>query len=353
MGKGRTAGLEAREALAPAFAQRALAEPIPKWTLPEREMPARTAQQLIEDERGQDANPRRNLASFVTTWMEPEAEKVMFGAAHVNAVDADEYPSVAKFEGRCVAMLADLLHAEGKGPDAAGAASIGSSEAIMLGGLAMKLKWRERRRAKAGDKRELEGMAERPNLVMAANTQVCWHKFCRYFDVEAREVPNDDEHLVLNVEKALEMCDENTIGVCGILGSTYTGEFEDIKALDAGVEALKASKGLTIPIHVDGASGGFVAPFVWPDLEWDFRLKNVVSMNLSGHKFGLVYAGIGWVVWRSWSEVPEPMIFHTNYLGADMKSITMNFSKSASCIVGQYYQVSGACGRRAGTGLKD
>ena len=246
--------------------------------------------------------------------------------------------SVAKFEGRCVAMLADLLHAEGKGPDAAGAASIGSSEAIMLGGLAMKLKWRERRRAKAGDKRELEGMAERPNLVMAANTQVCWHKFCRYFDVEPREVPNDDEHLVLNVEKALEMCDENTIGVCGILGSTYTGEFEDIKALDAGVEALKASKGLTIPIHVDGASGGFVAPFVWPDLEWDFRLKNVVSMNLSGHKFGLVYAGIGWVVWRSWSEVPEPMIFHTNYLGADMKSITMNFSKSASCIVGQYYQ---------------
>ena len=247
-------------------------------------------------------------------------------------------------------MLADLLHAEGKGPDAAGAASIGSSEAIMLGGLAMKLKWRERRRAKAGDKRELEGMAERPNLVMAANTQVCWHKFCRYFDVEPREVPNDDEHLVLNVEKALEMCDENTIGVCGILGSTYTGEFEDIKALDAGVEALKASKGLTIPIHVDGASGGFVAPFVWPDLEWDFRLKNVVSMNLSGHKFGLVYAGIGWVVWRSWSEVPEPMIFHTNYLGADMKSITMNFSKSASCIVGQYYQVSGTCGRRAGTG---
>jgi len=330
----------ARSFLAPTFAQRAIADERSADEFPAEGLTSQVARQLVRDERSADANPKRNLASFVTTWMEEEAVELMQEALDVNAVDEDEYPSIRKFENRCVAMLADLFHApeEGRGSKAAGAATVGSSEAIFLGGLAMKIKWEERQ-AKKRDQPGADAGKPRgtPNLIMAGNVQVCWEKFCAYFDVEPRYVPNDADHLCLNVERALGMIDENTIGVCGILGSTYTGHFEDIAALDAGVEALK-SKGLEVPVHVDGASGAFIAPFAFPDLQWDFKLKNVVSINASGHKYGLVYPGIGWIVWRDWSMVPKKLIFTTNYLGADLPSITINFSKGASQIVGQYYQ---------------
>ena len=330
----------ARSFALPTFAQRAIADARSGDAFPAAGLTAQVARQLVRDERSADANPKRNLASFVTTWMEEEAVDLMQEALDVNAVDEDEYPSVRKFENRCVAMLADLFHAPdgGRGAKAAGAATVGSSEAIFLGGLAMKIKWEERQ-AKKRDQPGADAGKPRgtPNLIMAGNVQVCWEKFCAYFDVEPRYVPNDADHLCLNVERALGMIDENTIGVCGILGSTYTGHFEDIVALDAGVEALK-SKGLEVPIHVDGASGAFIAPFAFPDLQWDFKLKNVVSINASGHKYGLVYPGIGWIVWRDWSMVPKKLIFTTNYLGADLPSITINFSKGASQIVGQYYQ---------------
>lgn len=330
----------ARSFMAPTFAQRAIAEKRSESEFPASGLTAGVARQLVQDERSADANPKRNLASFVTTWMEEEAVTLMQEALDVNAVDEDEYPSIRKFENRCVAMLADLFNApkEGRGAKAAGAATVGSSEAIFLGGLAMKIKWEERQAKKRAEPGADSGRPRAtPNLIMAGNVQVCWEKFCAYFDVEARYVPNDAEHLCLNVDRALSMVDENTIGICGILGSTYTGHFEDIKALDAGVEALKA-KGLHVPVHVDGASGAFIAPFAYPDLVWDFSLKNVVSINASGHKYGLVYPGIGWIVWRDWTMVPKKLIFVTNYLGADLPSITINFSKGASQIVGQYYQ---------------
>ncbi|KAK9795484.1 hypothetical protein WJX73_003546 [Symbiochloris irregularis] len=300
--------------------------------LPERGMPADIAYQLIKDMRQLDSNPRLNLASFVTTWMEPEAEKLIQESLNVNFVDVEQYPSCATIERRCVAMLATLFHApvaeEGK---AVGTSGIGSSEAILLAGLAMKKRWTKARKA-AGKP------FDRPNLIMGANVQVCWHKFTRYWDVEEKLVPVKEDVWVATPKDLVAACDENTIGVVGILGSTYTGAFESIEGIDTAIEKLNKEKGWNIGIHVDGASGAFVAPFLFPDLKWDFRLKNVVSINASGHKYGLVYPGIGWTVWRSPEFLPEEMVFHTNYLGSDQPSFTLNFSKGASMIVAQYYQ---------------
>jgi glutamate decarboxylase len=315
-----------------AFASRYSAQPTPKDRLPDQQMPPNIAYQLIKDMRQLDSNPRLNLASFVTTWMEPEAEKLIQDSLNVNFVDMEEYPSSTEIQNRCVAMLASLYNAPGANlQNAVGTACIGSSEAIMLAGLAMKKRWQERRKK--------EGKSDaKPNLVMGYNVQVCWEKFTRYFDVEERFVPLTEDCYVTRPEEAVKMCDENTIGICGILGSTYTGHYEDIAKMDELVEKLNKETGWNIGIHVDGASGGMVAPFIHPDLVWDFRLKNVVSINTSGHKYGLVYPGIGWVVWRSKEFLPEALVFHVNYLGSDQPSFTLNFSKSAAPIIAQYYQ---------------
>jgi len=316
-----------------AFASRYISTAIPKDRMPDKTIPANVAYQLIKDERQLDANPRLNLASFVTTWMEPEAEKLIAEAQSVNIIDSDQYASCADIQARCVAMLASLWHAPNAGVDSSwGSATIGSSEAIMLAVLAMKKKWEEK------CKRENKPF-DKPNIVYGANVQVCWEKAARYFDVEERMVKLTPEHFVLTPEGAEKLCDDNTIGVVAILGSTYTGEFEDVKGLDKVVEKLNKQHKWELGIHVDGASGGFVAPFVYPDLEWDFRLKNVVSINASGHKYGLVYPGVGWVVWRSKEFLPESMVFHTKYLGSDQPNFTLNFSKSASMVIAQYYQL--------------
>lgn len=279
-----------------------------------------------------DSNPRLNLASFVTTWMEPEAEKLIAESLNVNFVDVEQYPSCTDIQNRCVAMLASLFHAPEPGlGKAVGTAAIGSSEAILLGGLAMKKRWEARQ--KAANK-----PFDKPNLVMGSNVQVCWEKFTRYFDVEEKFVTVSEGTYIATPEGVISQCDENTIGVVGILGSTYTGEYEDIKGLDAKIEELNKKTGWNLGIHVDGASGAFVAPFVDQDLDWDFRLKNVVSINASGHKYGLVYPGIGWTIWRSKEYLPESMIFRTQYLGSDQPSFTLNFSRGASMIIAQYYQ---------------
>lgn len=315
-----------------AFASRYIATPIPKDRMPEKTIPAPVAYQLIRDMRQLDANPRLNLASFVTTWMEPEVEKLIAESQSVNIIDQEQYPSSADIQARCVSMLANLYHAPDASKDNSwGSATIGSSEAIMLAVLAMKKKWEAKR------KQENKPF-DNPNIVYGANVQVCWEKAGRYFDVEERMVKLTPEHFILTPEGAEKLCDENTIGVVAILGSTYTGEFEDVKGLDKVVEKLNKKHNWELGIHVDGASGGFVAPFVYPDLEWDFRLKNVVSINASGHKYGLVYPGVGWVIWRSKDFLPEAMVFHTKYLGSDQPNFTLNFSKSASMVIAQYYQ---------------
>jgi glutamate decarboxylase len=319
------------ESVAPTYARRGLAEPVPRYEMPEDGMDPDTAYQLIHDELTLDGNPTLNLATFVTTWMDEQADKLMAETANKNAIDWDEYPQCVELQDRCVNMLARLFGAP-EGAQTIGCATVGSSEAIHLGGLAMKWRWKAAR--------EAEGRAlGRPNLVMGANVQVCWEKFARYFDVEPRYVPLTHDRFVIGVEEAMALVDENTIGVVGILGSTYTGEYEPIAELSAALDERCARDGLDVPIHVDAASGGFVAPFLQPELRWDFRLPRVKSINVSGHKYGLVYPGVGWVVWREVGDLPKELIFEVDYLGGSHANFSLNFSRGAAQIVAQYYNL--------------
>ncbi len=295
---------------------------LPTTRLSDQSMPAETAYQLIHDELMLDGNARLNLATFVTTWMEPPAARLMTECAEKNMIDKDEYPQTAELERRCVSILANLWNA----PDAdrtVGCSTTGSSEACMLGGLALKRRWTKRRSATG------ESTA-RPNLVMGANVQVCWEKFCNYWEVEARQVPMDGDRFHLSAEEAVARCDENTIGVVAILGSTFDGSYEPVAQIAAALDDLQARTGLDIDIHVDGASGAMIAPFVDEDLVWDFRLPRVASINTSGHKYGLVYPGVGWVLWRDHEALPKELVFNVNYLGGNMPTFALNFSATRS-----------------------
>src|SRR5580704_1186773 len=274
----------------PQFAQLGEISEVPKLRLAPAGMPASTAYEIVHDELLLDGNARLNLATFVTTWMEQDAERLMAECSAKNMIDKDEYPQTAELERRCVNILADLWHAADQG-GATGCSTTGSSEACMLGGMALKWRWRQRRQA-AGKS------VDRPNLVMGANVQVCWEKFCRYWDVEPRLVPVGPDATCLTAEAAVSHCDENTIGVVAVLGSTYDGAYEPVAEIAAALDELAASKAVDIPIHVDGASGGFIAPFLDPEVAWDFRLPRVPSITASGHKYGLVYPGVGWTIRR-------------------------------------------------------
>jgi len=320
-------------AIAPAYTGRLFTAPVPALRLPDESMDPEAAYRFIHDELMLDGSSRLNLATFVTTWMDPEAEKLMAEAFDKNMIDKDEYPATAAIEQRCVCMVADLFHAEGLRDDdphsATGVSTIGSSEAVMLGGLALKWRWRQR----AGS----EWKRRTPNLVMGSNVQVVWEKFCRYFDVEPRYLPMEKGRYVITPEQVVEAVDEDTIGVVAILGTTYTGELEPVAEICAALDRLAAAGGVDVPVHVDAASGGFVVPFLHPDLVWDFRLPRVVSINVSGHKYGLTYPGIGFVVWRGREHLPEDLVFRVNYLGGDMPTFTLNFSRPGNQVVGQYY----------------
>ncbi|CAJ2667233.1 unnamed protein product [Trifolium pratense] len=323
---------EQRQSITCTFASRYMRDPVPKFKLPESSIPKDAAYQIINDELMLDGKPRLNLASFVTTWMEPECDKLIMDSLNKNYVDMDEYPVTTELQNRCVNIIAHLFHAPiGEEETAVGVGTVGSSEAIMLAGLAFKRKWQTKRKA--------EGKPyDKPNIVTGANVQVCWEKFARYFEVELKEVKLTEDYYVMDPLKAVEMVDENTICVAAILGSTLTGEFEDVKLLNELLTIKNKETGWDTPIHVDAASGGFVAPFLYPDLEWDFRLPWVKSINVSGHKYGLVYPGIGWVVWRNKDDLPDDLVFHINYLGSDQPTFTLNFSKGSSQIIAQYYQ---------------
>jgi glutamate decarboxylase len=278
-----------------------------------------------------DGNARMNLATFVTTWMEPQAEKLMAESFDKNMIDKDEYPQTAELEMRCVDMLSRLWHAP-HADQATGCSTTGSSEAAMLGGLALKRRWQHARGAHRLP-------SARPNLVMGINVQVCWEKFANYWDVDMRLVPMEGERYHLGVEESVALCDENTIGVVAVLGSTFDGSYEPVAGLCAALDNLQQRTGLDIPVHVDGASGAFVAPFVDPDLVWDFALPRVASINASGHKYGLVYPGVGWIVWRDATALPADLIFWVNYLGDDMPTFALNFSRPGAQVVAQYYNL--------------
>jgi len=302
---------------------------IPKLRLAEAEMPPDVAYQIIHDELMLDGNARMNLATFVSTWMEPQAEKLMAECLDKNMIDKDEYPQTAALEVRCVEILSRLWHAP-EAAHATGCSTTGSSEAAMLGALALKRRWQKSRR-------DAGKPADRPNLVMGINVQVCWEKFAKYWDVEMRLVPMDGDRFHLSAEEAVKLCDENTIGVVAVLGSTFDGSYEPVDEICAALDDFEEREGIDIPVHVDGASGAFVAPFVDPELAWDFRLPRVVSINASGHKYGLVYPGVGWIVWRDGDVLPEELIFWVNYLGDDMPTLALNFSRPGAPVVAQYY----------------
>ncbi|MER5521167.1 glutamate decarboxylase [Streptomyces sp. NPDC002763] len=306
-----------------------MAEAPPTHRLPDGPLPPSTAYQLVHDELMLDGNARLNLATFVTTWMEPQAGILMAECDDKNMIDKDEYPRTAELEQRCVAMLADLWNA----PDPVGTigcSTTGSSEACMLAGLAMKRRWAQRNTDR------YPGTA-RPNLIMGINVQVCWEKFCNFWEVEPRFVPMDGDRYHLDPQAAAELCDENTIGVVAILGSTFDGSYEPVADLCAALDALQERTGLDVPVHVDGASGAMIAPFLDEDLVWDFRLPRVASINTSGHKYGLVYPGVGWALWRDKEALPEELVFRVNYLGGDMPTFALNFSRPGAQVVAQYY----------------
>ena len=304
---------------------------VPRDRIPESGLPPDTAYQIVHDELLLDGNARLNLASFVTTWMEPQARRLMDECVDKNFIDRDEYPQTTELERRCVRMLADLWSAPLDGP-ATGCSTTGSSEACMLGGLALLRRWSERRRG--------AGAAHgRPNLVMGANVQVCWDKFCRYWDVEPRQVPLGPGRLHLTAEGAAAHCDENTIGVVAVMGSTFDGSYEPVAEIADALDRLQDERGLDVPIHVDAASGGFIAPFLDPGIAWDFRVSRVQSINASGHKYGLVYPGIGWIVWRDRQALPKELVLGVDYLGGEMPTFALTFSRPGGQVAAQYYNL--------------
>jgi glutamate decarboxylase len=302
---------------------------VPRHAISDGELSPDATYQLIHDELMIDGNARLNLATFVTTWMEPQAERLMAECFDKNMIDKDEYPQTAEIETRCVSILSRLWNAP-EAAEATGCSTTGSSEAAMLGGLALKRRWQQRREAAGAP-------PARPNIVMGTNVQICWEKFANYWDVEMRLVPMEGTRYILSPEKAVELCDENTIGVVAILGSTFDGAYEPVAEVCAALDRYQAETGIDVPVHVDGASGAFVAPFIDTELEWDFRLPRVASINASGHKYGLVYPGVGWIIWRDASKLPEDLIFWVNYLGDNMPTFALNFSRPGAQVVAQYY----------------
>jgi glutamate decarboxylase len=322
-------GINDRTQLNPIFARPGENTDLPVDRIPDNESLPETAYQIVHDESMLDGNARLNLATFVGTWMDEHAARLYAESADKNMIDKDEYPQTAAIETRCWKIVAGLWNA----PDpekAIGTSTIGSSEACMLGGLALKRRWQHARRAEGKP-------TDKPNLVLSSAVQVCWEKFCNYWDVEARYVPISDDHKVLDGHNLEKYVDENTIGVVAIMGVTYTGMYEPVAEISEALDRIQEETGLDVKIHVDGASGGMIAPFLQPELEWDFRVPRVVSISTSAHKYGLVYPGLGWVVWRTVDDLPSDLVFDVTYLGGHMPTFALNFSRPGAQVLLQYY----------------
>ena len=316
--------------ITPIFGTDEEARVAPKYEMPEGMMPGDVAYQIVHDEAMLDGNSRLNLATFVTTWMDDYARKVMSENMDKNMIDKTEYPQTAEIERRCVNILAKLWNSPEK-PYCTGTSTVGSSEACMLGGIAALKRWQKRRKAK--------GLPiDKPNFIISTCMQVVWEKFAIYWNVEMRTIPVTAEKITLDPQDVVKACDENTICVVPIQGVTITGLNDNVKEINDALDKLNAEKGWEICIHVDAATGGFIHPFIDPETIWDFRLKWVLSISTSGHKFGLVYPGVGWVVWKDKQYLPEEMNFAVNYLGANIPSISINFSRPGNQVLAQYYQ---------------
>ena len=312
------------------FGSKVMRQPAPAERIPQHMTRSEIAYQMVKDETFPQTQPRLNLATFVTTYMDDYGTRLMNEAVGINYIDETEYPRVAVMCGRCINMVANMWNTPEKGDWKTGAVGIGSSEACMLGGVAAWLRWRERRKA--------EGKPyDKPNLVMSTAYQVVWEKFCQLWQIEMRTVPITHEHPTLDIDAALDMCDENTICIVPIMGVTWTGMNDDVEALNTALDEYNGRTGYNIPIHIDAASGGFILPFLYPEKKWDFRLKWVYSISTSGHKYGLVYPGLGWVVWKDKKYLPKDMSFSVNYLGASISQVGLNFSRPAAQILAQYY----------------
>ncbi|KAI9891866.1 MAG: hypothetical protein M1814_002251 [Vezdaea aestivalis] len=313
----------------------ASSQEISKFKIPKHGAPADTVHQLLKDELDLDGRPNLNLASFVGTYMESHAEQLMIENISKNMSDSDEYPAMMDIHARCVSILAHLWGVQ-PGEKAVGTATTGSSEAIHLGGLAMKRRWQEKRKAAGKD-------TSTPNIIMGANAQVALEKFARYFEVEARILPvGEESQFRLDPKLVKSAIDEHTIGCFIILGSTYTGHYEPVEEIANILDEYEKESGVDIPIHVDGASGAFIAPFTDAGAggtKWNFELPRVKSINVSGHKFGLVYAGVGWIIWRDESYLPRHLIFELHYLGGTEESYTLNFSRPGGQIIAQYFNL--------------
>ena len=313
------------------FGSDAMLQPSPVDKIPAGPTNPEIAYQMVKDATFAQTQPRLNLATFVTTYMDEYATRLMNEAININYIDETEYPRIAVMNGKCINIIANLWNTPEKAAWKTGALAIGSSEACMLGGIAAWIRWRERR--------QKEGKPfDKPNFVISTGYQVVWEKFAQLWQIEMRQVPLTLEKTTLDPQEALKMCDENTICIVPIQGVTWTGLNDDVEALDAALDEFNARTGYNIPIHVDAASGGFILPFLDPERKWDFRLKWVLSISTSGHKFGLVYPGLGWVVWKDKQWLPDVMSFSVNYLGAEISQVGLNFSRPAAQILGQYYQ---------------
>lgn len=304
-------------------------EPAPRFRMPVQGMLPEIAYQMIHDEISLDGKPNLNLASFVTTWMDSSADRLYAEAFNKNLIDKCEYKQTTEIEDRCIRMIADLWHAPHP-LKTMGVSTTGSSEACMLGGLALKRRWQIARKKQGKP-------IDRPNIVFSSAVQIVWKKFANYWDVEPRYVNITRYHPCMDPEGVLASVDENTIGVVATFGVTYTGLYEPIEKMAKALDEFQSSTGLDIPIHVDAASGGFIAPFLQPDLVWDFQLSRVKSINVSGHKYGLVYPGIGWIIWREAEDLPEDLIFHVSYLGGNISTFTLSFSRPSAQVLLQYY----------------
>ncbi|MGD0167996.1 MAG: glutamate decarboxylase [Gaiellaceae bacterium] len=321
--------VDSDEIHSPTYAGRSFSHDVPKYRLPTQGMSADAAYQLVHDELNLDGNPSLNLASFVTSWMEPQADRLARETLAKNLIDQDEYPQTEAVHRRVVSMVGGLFHAPADGTPT-GTATIGSSEAIMLAMLAHKRSWQRRR--------EAAGLpSDRPNMVIGADVHTCWEKFARYFEVEARVIPMEEDRYTIAADQVEPLIDERMIAVAGVLGTTFTGQMDDLESINELLARVESERGLRIPLHIDAASGGFVVPFSQPDLRWDFRLARVRSINVSNHKFGLVYPGMGTVVFRDSSDLPQELVFHINYLGGDMPNYSLNFSRPSSSVVLQYF----------------
>ncbi len=313
------------------FGSNRMLQPAPWDIIPEEPTNPDIAYQMVKEETFPQTQPRLNMATFVTTYMDDYATKLMNEAININFIDETEYPRIALMSAKCINIIANLWNTPDSNKWKTGALGIGSSEACMLAGVAAWLRWKK--------KREAQGKPfDKPNFVISASYQVVWEKFSQLWQIEMRQIPLTMEKPTLDPHDALQKCDENTIFIVGIMGITWTGMNDDIEALNDALEKFNSKNNLDISIHVDAATGGFIYPFLYPEKKWDFRLKWVTSINTSGHKFGLVYPGLGWVIWKTKDLLPPEMSFTVNYLGGEVTQVGLNYSRPAAQILGQYYQ---------------